>query len=681
MKKARYGTVSINDPYTPNEFDLEARNGRDRPNMCAFADDFNPKDAEFWKKVQDRYSEEKNKAQGLKWVECLDEIRADRIIERYDTFDPEEMEGTDPIVLMMTEWYDTLELGSYEPFGSGPERFSSYERQICKLAKIIIGRDYDKYGRKSRYAEPILDDNGIQKTLLHLAAEGFKQRENLHIVTRKRDFVEIARVLIERDPGLLYVTTHPGKRKKTPLELALENFDDEMASLLMNKMGKKSRIRLLFEYDNLFPDSLPPFKLKTYIERPDMGKTVVAVLDSLISPDWPNLPKKEQEKYEEEWHQVPDIPVRYQFYYNILDGDEHGRVPEHPDFNHRQLSCLQAICQSKHNKNAIQHPVIRKLADTKWSNYGALRITLYALLYLVFLIVLSLALLGAVHSSDPTKYETTKDKVRAFCEMITLVFAAFYMIIELDQMEKEGCAYFRDVFNYADLAGLLSLVAVIPFRYENSNVQWYLATISYVLNCLRIFKYFPANKSLGLYAKILYGLFVHELWIFAAVYVVILFTFSGGTYLSLKATTPYNSLTGFTAVGVTGFSDIMLRGFRAVAEANGFADGYASFHAFAILIILIGLLVIMLFLINILIAQLTTTYERSKDNARLEYDISKALFVTRLENSRFRTWNLRMKHFQEGEFVNDKEEIIELLKGWDTLHPESKDSTTPRVFK
>ena len=84
--------------------------------------------------MQDRYSEEKNKEQGLKWVECLDEIRADRIIEKYDTFDPEEMEGTDPIVLMMTDWYDTLELGSYEPFGSGPERFSSYERQVCFCA-------------------------------------------------------------------------------------------------------------------------------------------------------------------------------------------------------------------------------------------------------------------------------------------------------------------------------------------------------------------------------------------------------------------------------------------------------------------------------------------------------------------------------------------------------------------
>ena len=48
---ARYGTVSINYPCTANEFDLEARNGRDRPNMCTFADDFNPRDAEFWKKV------------------------------------------------------------------------------------------------------------------------------------------------------------------------------------------------------------------------------------------------------------------------------------------------------------------------------------------------------------------------------------------------------------------------------------------------------------------------------------------------------------------------------------------------------------------------------------------------------------------------------------------------------
>lgn len=58
--------------------------------------------------------------------------------------------------------------------------------------------------------------------------------------------------------------------------------------------------------------------------------------------------------------------------------------------------------------------------------------------------------------------------------------------------------------------------------------------------------------------------------------------------------------------------------------------------AFAIMMILIAMLVIMLFLINILIAQLTTTYDSAKQNARLEFDISKALFVTRIENSRFK---------------------------------------------
>ena len=31
-------------------------------------------------------------------------------------------------------------------------------------------------------------------------------------------------------------------------------------------------------------------------------------------------------------------------------------------------------------------------------------------------------------------------------------------------------------------------------------------------------------------------------------------------------------------VNLSGFQDILLRGFRAVAEANGFADGYESFQ-------------------------------------------------------------------------------------------------------
>ncbi len=58
--------------------------------------------------------------------------------------------------------------------------------------------------------------------------------------------------------------------------------------------------------------------------------------------------------------------------------------------------------------------------------------------------------------------------------------------------------------------------------------------------------------------------------------------------------------------------------------------------AFVIVIILASMLTIIVFLLNILIAQLSSTYESQLEMAQLEFDIDKALFVTRLENSRFK---------------------------------------------
>ena len=66
-------------------------------------------------------------------------------MNKYDTFVPatmeKGMEGTDPIVLMMTEWYDKLELDTSYPFGSGPEGFASYERQVI-IGKVIFNKGY-----------------------------------------------------------------------------------------------------------------------------------------------------------------------------------------------------------------------------------------------------------------------------------------------------------------------------------------------------------------------------------------------------------------------------------------------------------------------------------------------------------------------------------------------------------
>ena len=96
-------------------------------------------------------------------------------------------------------------------------------------------------------------------------------------------------------------------------------------------------------------------------------KTVVAVLDQMMIPHWPYLPKR-QEKYETEeereaiegvWTTITDDPLNYHFYYHILDGDEGGRPPkiniasdgcmkqiENKYFYCSNNSCLHAIAKS-----------------------------------------------------------------------------------------------------------------------------------------------------------------------------------------------------------------------------------------------------------------------------------------------------------------------------------------------
>ncbi len=61
---------------------------------------------------------------------------------------------------------------------------------------------------------------------------------------------------------------------------------------------------------------------------------------------------------------------------------------------------------------------------------------LYAFSYTVFLAILSCALLLAVTSQNPRKYTSSVDKFRGFCEVSTLLVACFYLVLEIDQLNK-----------------------------------------------------------------------------------------------------------------------------------------------------------------------------------------------------------------------------------------------------
>jgi len=225
---------------------------------------------------------------------------------------------------------------------------------------------------------------------------------------------------------------------------------DETASYLILKM-EPDRVHKLFLYDDVVKREAK-FSFGHFIchvnpatGKHDMKKTVLAVLDRLVSPHWPYLPEKCEElqlgeisrHFERASKSVPDDPLNYYFWYHLLEADENGIQPmidEHKNkmFNAKSTSCLQHIAESG-DKEAIQHPVVRLLVTRKWKLFGHWWFCLQALLYVVFLLLLSYALIYGSTQDDPSQYRDTANVVRLICEILSIIFLTFYLIKEIDK--------------------------------------------------------------------------------------------------------------------------------------------------------------------------------------------------------------------------------------------------------
>ena len=73
-----------------------------------------------------------------------------------------------------------------------------------------------------------------------------------------------------------------------------------------------------------------------------------------MNPDWPFVPvnKDDEDSEEPVYSSFPNEPLRYHFYYTMLDGDGKGRDAKNDkgnlnkDFDHRSKSCLQLLADS-----------------------------------------------------------------------------------------------------------------------------------------------------------------------------------------------------------------------------------------------------------------------------------------------------------------------------------------------
>jgi len=80
----------------------------------------------------------------------------------------------------------------------------------------------------------------------------------------------------------------------------------------------------------------------------------------------------------------------------------------------------------------------------------------------------------------------------------------------------------------------------------------------------------------------------------------------------------------------------------------------------------------MVFMVNLLIAQLSNTYNEASETAEVDHDISKALFVSQLDNSRLYWWNPRLDYYTAGSYEHDMEKVKELFDKWESVNQGKK---------
>ncbi|PFX12860.1 hypothetical protein AWC38_SpisGene23112 [Stylophora pistillata] len=323
-------------------------------------------DREFWIKVSQKQSN------GVLWNRAMDEVLVERLIQKYK--DNGGLDREDPALLMLKNW------PASKQYKDNPEKLPGLEELINRLLEILLRGELNLGNRYETFRDV---NDKTKKTLLHYAAE--------------LGFLKVAKTLVKKCPLLLSVETKRPKTTKPmfPVEMALLAEKDEVAAYLIRMMWNE-RVQSLFSWrpGDMTEPQPSFFSFKFVIENPKMKKTTLALLDQMVNPHWPHLPKRkdsykskhEKEGIEGAWRTITDDPIDYHFYYHILDGDEGGRPPrlnttpgseKQTDNNHfswRDRSCLHVIAKSK-NKMSTTYTQAKKVARLEYDVDRILQLT------------------------------------------------------------------------------------------------------------------------------------------------------------------------------------------------------------------------------------------------------------------------------------------------------------------
>ncbi|XP_062579307.1 uncharacterized protein LOC134241264 [Saccostrea cucullata] len=501
--------------------------------------------------------------------------------------------------------------------------------------EVTLDRIIKKEGSIDRallYIVSKLDpENKVQmliNSLLHRGANSSASNKDLwtplHYAVKKK-YKGVCSKLLEHQAW-------PNARDKKgvmPYTIAFEDVNDDIAAMLITHMSNDYVRKIHTGNGNASAE----FSFHTLLDK-KMENTVMAILDCMIDPVSPS----------------GDVCV----YYNVLEADESGRVPKDSNFNPRSKSGLQKIAKSG-NKTLVYHDVVRLLIRRKWKEYARLRFLINSMFYLFSLITLTFSAIVASSTSDPSVYDNSFLQIaRALCEVWSLGMAILVLFSELNQLRKHRLEYWQDAFNYVDLSSSILIILILPLRFTQTSEQWFVFSVAYLLWTMRIFKYAAVFRQTGAYAQILWRILRNDIFQFTTFFLFILLAFSGCLLLSLRGE---GSLKQFRES--SSFWSILFLGVRILIEAERIID-YTELQTMSLIIMAVFLFTICVLLLNILIAQLSDTYQNVQQDAQRGVEVDRAWIVARVElNSLLFGKGHRITHYKESENIHDIRDVLE----------------------
>ncbi|XP_071113463.1 transient receptor potential cation channel subfamily V member 1-like [Haliotis cracherodii] len=505
--------------------------------------------------------------------------------------------------------------------------------------EVIIDKLIDRYEGKDKALLYVVSEIPTEikvqifvNTLLHRGAnpstcDSAWQTPLHHAV--KRNFKGVCSKLLENDA----LPHARDKDNNMPYHLALNNNNDDIAALILNFMPNTAVRELHTATDD--KNSEAECKLHTLL-RNEMLKTALGVLDCMMDP-------------------IGDSG-HMRVFYHVLEADEFGRSPRHPSFGSNSKSCLHVIAKEGY-KSVVYHDVVRLLIRKKWKGYARFRFQMNCFMFCITLFSMTFSAISAVMTSDPTVYDSPVQLARAVFEVWSYLAVVATFFLELNQFRKHRLDYWKDKFNWIDLSSSCLLLLVPLLRFTHRQEQWHVFSVGYLLWTLRLFKYAAVFRQTGAYAQILWRIIAHDFFQFTIVFAVILLAFSGSFVMALRGE---NSLQVHNETST--FWDILFTGVRILIEGERVIE-YTEYSTLSCIIMVIFLFTCIVVLLNILIAQLSDTYQNVQRDAQRGLELNRAWIIARVElNSLFIGKGYRVTKYQE---IDEIASPLDVLEKWE----------------